>query len=130
MKLYWTMPSALKAYYMHELVAYENAIADGRLDLAWNHLERAHVLGQAWPMEHNRVHWLMLNYGFRIKSLREILGQIPRLILGGVKSFVGHIPLGNTGGANVPGLKPMALTGDLEVLLKIYRPELTQMPAR
>jgi hypothetical protein len=124
------MPSGLKAYYMHELAAYEKALSDGRLDLAWHHLERAHVLGQAWPLEHNRVHWLMLKFGVMIKSRREILGQIPRLILGGVKSFVGHIPLGNTGGANVPGLKPMMITGDLEVLLKIYRPELTQTAAR
>jgi hypothetical protein len=126
MKLFWTMPSPLKAYYLLELEAYETALMAGRLDGAWHHLERAHVLGQSWPMEHNRVHWLMLKFGFRIKSAREIIGQVPRLILGGVKSFVGHIPLGNTGGASVPGLQPMPITGDLEVLLKIYRPELTQ----
>lgn len=130
MKLYWTMPSPLKAYYLHELAAYEKELADGRPDRGWHHLERAHVLGQSWPMEHNRVHWLMLKFGFRIKSRREILGQIPRLILGGVKSFVGHIPPGNTSGANVPGLRPMTITGDLEVLLKIYRPELTQTATR
>lgn len=120
------MPSALKAYYLIELTAYEKELADGRLAQAWHHLERAHVLGQSWPREHNRVHWLMLKFGIRIKSTREIFGQLPRLILGGVKSFVGHVPIGNTGGANVPGLKPMPITGDLEVLLKIYRPELTQ----
>jgi len=130
MKLYWTMPAGLKTYYLHELKVYEKELADGWLDRAWYHLERAHVLGQAWPMEHNRVHWLMLKFGFRIKSRREILGQIPRLILGGVKSFVGHIPLGNTGGANVPGLMPMPITGDLDVLMKIYRPELTKTAIR
>lgn len=130
MKLYWTMPSGLKGYYQHELVEYEMELANGRMDRAWHHLERAHVLGQAWPLEHNRVHWLMLQFGFRIKSSKEILGQIPRLLLGGVKSFVGHIPVGNTGGANVPGLSPMAIAGDLEVLLKIYRPELTQTATR
>ncbi|MBL7848795.1 MAG: DUF3703 domain-containing protein [Cyclobacteriaceae bacterium] len=130
MKLYWTMPSGLKAYYLNELALYEKELAEGGLAGAWHHLERAHVLGQAWPMEHNRVHWLMLKFGIRIKNGKEILGQLPRLILGGVKSFVGRIPLGNTGGANVPGLQPMAVTGDLEVLLKIYRPELTQTVAR
>ncbi|MBL7851762.1 MAG: DUF3703 domain-containing protein [Cyclobacteriaceae bacterium] len=130
MKLYWTMPSPLKAYFTHELATYERALADGRLELAWHHLERAHVLGQSWPMEHSRVHWLMLRFGFKIKSYREILGQLPRLILGGVKSWLGVIPVGNTGGADVPGLRPMPLTGDLEVLLKIYRPELAQTTAR
>ena len=41
-------------------------------------------------------------FGIRIKDIREIIGQIPRLLVGGVKSFVGEIPVGNTGGANVP----------------------------
>lgn len=68
MKLYWTMPSGLKTYFMHELKAYESALADGRPDGAWHHLERAHVLGHAWPREHNRVHWLMLKFGFSIKA--------------------------------------------------------------
>ncbi|MCY7327461.1 MAG: DUF3703 domain-containing protein [Saprospiraceae bacterium] len=36
------------------------------------------------------------------------MGQIPRLLVEGIKSFVGHIPVGNTGSANVPPLKPMA----------------------
>lgn len=126
MKLYWTMPAGLKHYYLHELTTYEEELMAGRLDKAWHHLERAHVLGQSWPREHNRVHWLMLKFGFRIKSGSEILGQIPRLILGGVKSFVGHIPLGNTGGANIPGFKALPITGELEVLMKIYKPELTQ----
>jgi hypothetical protein len=130
MKLYWTMPSALKMYFLLELEDYKKELAQGNLASAWNHLERAHVLGQSWPREHNRVHWLMLKFGIRIKSTREIFGQLPRLILGGVKSFVGHVPIGNTGGANVPGLKPMPITGDLEVLMKIYRPELTQNSVR
>ena len=49
----------------------------------------------------------MLLFGFKIKDIKEIIGQIPRLVVGGVKSFVGEIPVGNTGGANVPLLKSM-----------------------
>ncbi len=124
------MPSALKMYYLLELEDYKKELAQGNIARAWYHLERAHVLGQSWPREHNRVHWLMLKFGIRIKSTREIFGQLSRLNLGGVKSFVGHVPIGNTGGANVPGLKPMPITGDLEVLMKIYRPELTQNSIR
>ncbi len=52
-------------------------------------------------------------FGIKVKNLREIIGQIPRLLVGGVKSFVGEIPVGNTGGANVPGLKPMEIPNDL-----------------
>ena len=58
----------------------------------------------------------MLQFGFKIKSGKEILGQIPRLIFGGVKSFVGKIPVGNPGGSNVPPLKPFPLDNDLKEL--------------
>jgi hypothetical protein len=122
MKIYWTMPSGLKMYYLHELEEYGKELANGNLSRAWNHLERAHIIGQSWPVEHSRVHWMMLKFGIKVKNRREILGQIPRLILGGVKSFVGHIPVGNTGGAHVPGFRPMDIPGDLKVLLKVHRP--------
>jgi hypothetical protein len=61
----------------------------------------------------------MLRFGFKIKSYREVLGQISRLLIGGVKSFVGHIPVGNAGGANVPVLKPMQILGDLQTIINL-----------
>ncbi len=69
-------------------------------------------------MEHNAVHWRMLKFGIRIKDAKEIMGQLPRLIFGGVKSFVGTVPIGNTGGADVPALKSMELPPDLALLLE------------
>ena len=59
----------------------------------------------------------MLQFGIKIKSSKEIVGQIPRLLVGGVKSFVGHIPVGNTGGANVPPLKTMEIPEDIKEIL-------------
>lgn len=118
-KLYWNMPPGLKPYYQKELEQCRAGLSNGNLPLAWHHLERAHILGQPYPREHSYVHWRMLLFGIRIKSGREILGQIPRLLVGGVKSFVGHIPVGNTGGANVPPLLPMEIPEDLApVILK------------
>ena len=93
----------------------------GNLSIAWRHLERAHILGQLWPREHNYVHWLMLKFGIHIKDKKEIVGQIPRLLIGGVKSFVGRVPVGNTGGANVPPLRPMEIPNDLALLLSKYK---------
>ncbi len=107
------MPEALRPYYRAELTAYTSLLATGKLYEAWYHLERAHIIGQAYPLAHSFVHWKMLLYGIRIKSTREVLGQIPRLLVGGVKSFVGKIPAGNTGGANVPPLRPMPIHPDL-----------------
>lgn len=62
----------------------------------------------------------MLRFGFQIKDWREMFGQIPRLLVGGVKSFIGKIPVGNTGGADVPPLKPMEIPDDMKELMKPY----------
>jgi hypothetical protein len=59
----------------------------------------------------------MLKFGFRIKSTKEVLGQITRLFFGGIKSFVGTVPIGNTGGANVPPLKQMEIPEDLQEII-------------
>ena len=121
MKFYWNMPNTLKPHYQLELESYQTAMDKGDLHLAWTHLERAHILGQPWFVQHTQVHWLMLKFGIKIKNRKEIIGQLPRLLVGGVKSFVGKIPTGNTGGANVPPLKKMPIPQDLEILLRPYR---------
>jgi hypothetical protein len=59
-----------------------------------------------------------MKFGFRIKNYKEVIGQIPRLLVGGVKSFVGEIPAGNTGGANVPPLRKMEIPEDLKQILE------------
>src|SRR6218665_3445915 len=108
----FSMPKKLKIYYDFEISAYKNNLAEGNLQSAWHHLERAHVLGQSYPLEHTYAHWKMLKFGFHIKSTKEIIGQIPRLLIGGIKSFVGKVPLGNTGGANIPPLKSLPFEHD------------------
>jgi hypothetical protein len=120
MKVYWKMPLGLKETYQQELAAFRKYLASNDLQLAWRQLERAHILGQPWAVEHTHVHWLMLKFGFKIKNWHEILGQIPRLLVGGVKSFVGKVPVGNTGGANVPPLKPMEIPDDIKEMMRPY----------
>lgn len=114
MKLYSTLPKSLKPYYDTELESYESEYSKGNLQSAWKHLEHAHIIGQRYPFAHTYVHWKMLQFGFKIKSRKEILGQIPRLIFGGVKSFVGKVPVGNPGGANVPPLKSFPIERELQ----------------
>ena len=113
MKLYTSIPKGLTPYYNTALEKHQEEYLMGNLDRAWHHLERAHIIGQQYPYAHTLVHWKMLQFGFKIKSRKEILGQIPRLIFGGVKSFVGKIPVGNPGGANVPPLKPFPIEKEL-----------------
>ena len=118
MKFNTAIPKRLKYYYLRELVQFREAFEHGDLVHAWHHLERAHIIGQSYPMEHTYAHWLMLKFGISIKDTKEVLGQLPRLLVGGVKSFVGKIPLGNTGGANVPPLKQKPLPEDIQLLFR------------
>ena len=118
MNFYTTIPPKLKVFFDDELENYEFHYKKDNFLEAWNHLERAHILGQKYPFEHSFVHWKMLQFGFKIKNTKEILGQIPRLFFGGIKSFVGKIPVGNPGGANVPPLKPFPIDEDLKIIFK------------
>lgn len=112
-----TMPSKLVPYFEKELTEATVAFRSQHFQKSWLHLERAHILGQPYPMAHTFVHLKMLVFGVRTKNFAEVIGQIPRLVFGGVKSFVGEIPVGNTGGANVPPLKPMQIPDDLQQII-------------
>lgn len=118
MKFNTSMPLALKPFYKKELTEAANTFSKGYLQLSWRHLERAHILGQPYPFAHSFVHWKMLLFGIKAKNTKEIIGQIPRLLVGGVKSFVGNIPVGNTGGANVPPLQPMEIPEELKTIIE------------
>lgn len=115
------MPRGLKPYYRQTLEKYNAGMATNNFQLAWLELERAHIIGQSWFKQHTYVHWLMLKFGLKIKNRKEILGQLPRLLISGVKSFVGIIPTGNTGGANVPPLKVMEIPEDLKKIIDAYK---------
>ena len=118
MRFYTRMPKELVPYFDKELEDYKIHFKAGQLQMAWRHLERAHIIGQAYPFHHSYVHWKMLLFGIHIKDTKEVIGQIPRLLIGGVKSFVGKIPVGNTGGADVPPLKPLPISEDLLEVFK------------
>jgi hypothetical protein len=120
-----SMPATLRPYFDKELRAYYVALQENKLQQAWRHLEKAHVIGQAYPFQHSYVHWKMLQFGIKIKSLKEVTGQIPRLLIGGVKSFVGKIPVGNTGGANIPPLKSLTIEQDI---IEIFQKAGVELP--
>lgn len=113
-----SMPTKLKPFFEAELEQAERNFSSNNLQHSWRHLERAHIIGQPYPYQHSLVHWKMLQFGIAIKDTREVIGQLPRLLVGGVKSFVGTIPVGNTGGANVPPLKAMEIPQDLLTIIQ------------
>ena len=115
------IPDSLMPFFRLELLEAKLAFEKQQYRTSWRHLERAHILGQPYAFEHTRVHWEMLRFAIRIKNLQEIIGQLPRLLVGGLKSFVGQIPLGNTGGADVPALKPMEIPEDLALIIERHK---------
>ena len=112
------MKPKLKTYFTAELAqahAAERAKEGAR---AWHHLERAHVLSQAHALPHLRVHLGMLAWAWRHRDLRELVGQLPRVLVAAPGSWLGRAPLGNTGGAGVGILTPMPIPPDLQAQLE------------
>lgn len=121
MKFNTTIPHDLKSRYLKELELYRSSLQNNDLLTAWHHLERSHILGQSYPLEHTYTHWLMLKFGLRQRNIKEVLGQVLRLLVGGWKSFIDHVPIGNTGGSDVPPLKRMEMPADIARTLNQYR---------
>ena len=48
-----------------ELTNAANSFSQGYLLQSWQHLERAHIIGQPYPYEHSFVHWKMLLFGIK-----------------------------------------------------------------
>jgi len=80
------------------------------------HLERAHILGQSYIIPHTKSHWWMLKVGIKKHNVKEVFGQITRMMASVIFSRI-WVPLGNTGGANVNPMKPMPIPDDLKKIL-------------
>lgn len=96
--------------------AAEHEMRGGRHDEALVWLERAHILTQRRPLLHARSHWLMLRTGWQMGDLREVLGQVPRIVAALLFSRI-WVPIGNTGRARVSAFVPMPVSEELQVLL-------------
>lgn len=95
--------------------------ARGEPITAFTHLERAHVLGQASTIEHVRVHWAMLHWALRQGLPGDAFGQAWRIAAAALKTWLGWLPVGNTGGSQVSGFRPMPVPPDLQRLIEAAR---------
>jgi hypothetical protein len=101
-----------------ELTLAKAARAQGDTVGEFHHLENAHVLGQRSTWLHVKVHLLMMLWGFRNRSLKEVAGQLFRTVGAATKTAIGLIPDGNTGGANISPFKPLALSKEHAALIE------------
>ena len=100
-----------------ELALARETEAAGDARGAFQHLERAHILGQASTRLHVRTHVAMLGWGLRHRNGREVLGQLVRLLGAAAGTAFGFVPHGNSGGANVSPFLPMDIAPDLAELI-------------
>lgn len=110
------MNPRLRQAFALEMVTARHAFERGDLDMAFQHLERAHILSQRHTREHVQAHWWMLRVGLLRSDAREVLGQMSRIVAALVFSRI-WVPVGNTGGANVSALQPMAVPKDLRQII-------------
>lgn len=115
------MTEHLKIIFNNELDLSKSYIRSRDFDNAFFHLERAHVLGQEYVIPHTLIHWNMLKVGLLRRDGKEVIGQLIRLPLGIIGSFIGIIPTGNTGGSNVSIFKKMTIDKDLLEVLERKR---------
>lgn len=108
---------AIQPYVDDELHRATAAAHSGEISIAFAHLERAHVLGQASTVQHVRVHWRMLLWGARNRRPRECMGQLFRLMGAATKTAIGLIPSGNTGGSNVSPFRSLPVPEDLAAVI-------------
>jgi hypothetical protein len=113
------MHPMLRQAYDAEMTAAVSPYGAGDLQLAFSHLERAHILGQSFPIKHARSHWWMLKVGWKRRDFVEIAGQLPRILGAFLFSRI-WVPVGNTGGARVPPFTSMPIPEDLQTLLEKY----------
>jgi hypothetical protein len=97
-----------------ELDAAADAETLGHFRTAFQHLERAHVLGQPSTVEHVRVHWLMLRFAVRNRLAGQACGQLWRIVAAALFTALGLVPEGNTGGTDVSGFRRLPLPMDLK----------------
>lgn len=102
--------------YEQEVERADQALRREDFETAFRHLERAHVLAQRMTSRHTFIHWRMLVAGLRRGDMREVVGQVPRMVASILFSRL-WVPRGNSGRARVSALQPMPVPDDLQHLV-------------
>ncbi|WP_420580511.1 DUF3703 domain-containing protein [Reichenbachiella sp.] len=118
MKLNTKMPDNLNPFYVEELVKFDSAWSKQEIATAWHHLERAHIISQRYPLQHTETHWKMFLLGIKTTNLKEIVGQLIRLIFGAPLSFINKIPVGNVGSSRVSMIQSQPLPADIQEIFE------------
>lgn len=106
--------SLIETAFNHELSLYEKALSEKNDSLCVLHLGRAHIISQRQWNYHLYVHYLMLCYSWSRRDIKEILGQLLRLVLTLPGHLIQILPKGNIGWSSVHFNKEMEIPHDLK----------------
>jgi hypothetical protein len=102
--------------YEQEMASADEALRRDDFEVAFRHLERAHVLAQRMMGRHTFTHWRMLVAGLHRGDFREAAGQVPRIVASILFSRL-WVPRGNSGRARVSAFQSMPVPADLQHLV-------------
>lgn len=113
----------IRPFVQEELLAAEDCRRSGDFASSFQHLERAHVLGQASTREHVRVHWQMLRWAARQRQGAEFAAQLFRVVGAAAMTGIGLVPEGNTGGGNISAFRRLPIPAELAEIIALARSE-------
>ena len=100
----------IRAYVVEELDRASNLMKEGKPDAAFRHLENAHILGQESTHFHVLAHLHMAAWAIRQRDIKELFGQMLRIVGAAALTAIGLVPTGNTGGSNISPFKQLPLS--------------------
>jgi hypothetical protein len=103
----------LKTAFYYQIKLGKEALKKNKFEVSFYHLENAHILGQKHIIRHTISHYWMLIFGIKSKSIKEIIGQIVRIIASLLFTLI-WVPKGNTGGTNISPIKIMPIRKELK----------------
>jgi hypothetical protein len=103
----------LKTAFYHQLKLGKINLKKNDLKTSFYHFENAHVLGQKHIIRHTISHYWMFIVGIKSRNLKEIIGQVARIIASLLFTCI-WVPQGNTGGSSISPIKKMPIRKELK----------------
>ena len=103
----------LKKEFKYQLDLGKQHLNQKKLTTSFYHLENAHILGQKHLYRHTVSHYWMLRWGFEAKNIKEIFGQLLRIVASLLFTLI-WVPKGNTGGTNISPVKQIVIRKELQ----------------
>lgn len=108
---------SIRPYIQQEVERSRQYRAVGDINKEFEYLENAHVIGQESTYYHVYAHWKMLQWGIRNQNIKEVLGQLLRIVGAAATTAIGLVPHGNTGGSNVSPFQRMPIQPRLSTII-------------